>query len=119
MMKMSNGAVLANAGHFSTEIDLSGLKNVAKAEERLVDGIDKFMLPNGNEIFLLAEGEMINLAGGKGNPAETMDMGLALQALAIKRIAQDHVALDEGAQPVPHEINQRVAKLMLSSIFDY
>ena len=119
MMKMSNGAVLANAGHFSTEFDLSGLKNIAKAEERLVDGIDKFVLPNGNEIFLLAEGEMINLAGGKGNPAENMDMGLALQALAIKRIAQDHVELGKGAQPVPHEINQRVATLMLNSIFDY
>ena len=68
---------------------------------------------------LLAEGEMSNLAGGKGNPAENMDMGLALQALAIKRIVQDHVELGKGAQPVPHEINQRVATLKLNSIFDY
>ena len=116
--EMSQGTILVNAGHFSSEIDLDGLKEYASDIRRLTEDIDKYTLENGKEVFLIAEGEMINLASGKGNPIETMDLGLALQVLSIKQVAQDPSSLKQGPQPVPHEINQRVARLMLDAIFN-
>ena len=117
ILKMPSGAILVNAGHFSTEMDLEGLKKLSTME-RLSEDIQRFTLPGKKEIFLLSDGEMINLASGKGNPAETMDMGLTLQALSIEKIICGLKYFPIGAQPVPDDINQRVAQLMLDSILD-
>ena len=67
------------------------------------------------KIALLSKGEMINLASGKGNPAETMDLGLALQAYSLKRIVENHKTLIKGPQPVPSDINKLVARRMLET----
>ncbi len=115
--KMNSGAILVNAGHFSTELDLTTLRDQAVSCARLTADIEKFVLQDGKEIFLLAGGEMINLASGKGNPVETMDLGLALQVLSIREVAQNQKSLLHGPQPVPQAINYRVAKLMLQTIY--
>ena len=72
-----------------------------------------FTLRNGRRIYLLARGEMLNLAGGGGNPIETMDLGLALQAQSLRYLTQHHEELAHGPQPVPAEINLEVARAMV------
>jgi adenosylhomocysteinase len=114
--RLPDGAVLANAGHFSWEIDIAELKRQAKKAEALSAGVDLFTLQDGRRVALLAGGEMLNLAGGGGNPIETMDLGLALQAQSLRRLAESHKLLPAGAQPVPHDINLSVARAMVEEL---
>ena len=114
--KMTDGVILANAGHFSWEIDIEGLRKSAKKATRVGESIEEFELAGGKRIALLAGGEMVNLAGGGGNPAETMDMGLSLQLRSLELVSRRDPMLRSGPQPVPSEVNERVAKLMLRTL---
>ncbi len=117
MQSMRDGTILVNAGHFSTELDLKGLGEVADHASRVTDHITEYVLPNGRRLTVLAGGEMLNLAAGGGNPAETMDLGLALQALSLHWLLAHHADLPSGPRPVPEEINRQVAQMMLEQIF--
>ncbi len=59
---------------------------------------------------------MLNLAGGGGNPIETMDLGLALQAQSLAYLAAHHSDLPPGPQPVPGEINATIARWMVEHL---
>lgn len=111
--QLQDGAILANAGHFSWEIDLAELRRQAPAADRLSEYVELFTMPDGKRITLLARGEMLNLAGGGGNPVETMDLGLALQAQSMLYLVRNHKELAPGPQPVPEEINLEVARAMV------
>ena len=111
--QLPDGAILINAGHFSWEIDVTELRQQAMSSEILTDLVEVFTLPSGKQITLLAGGEMVNLAGGGGNPVETMDLGLALQAESLRYIAERYKELPHEPQPVPREINIDVARSMV------
>jgi adenosylhomocysteinase len=111
---MRDGAILANAGHFSWEIELGDLEPRPSG-----DGIERIELPNGKTLYRLARGEMLNLAGGGGNPIETMDLGLALQTMSLTRIAQGAEQLAPGPQPVPDDINREIARRMLAALSSF
>lgn len=113
---LPDGAILANAGHFSWEIDIAELRTSAISVERFRDWIEYFTLEDGRHITLLARGEMLNLAGGGGNPIETMDIGFALQAQSIAYLAAHYKRLQPGTQPVPGEINATVASWMVENL---
>ena len=110
---LPDDAILINAGHFSWEIDLDGLRSRAISTDRASELIEVFTMPGGKRIVLLARGDMLNLAGGGGNPVETMDLGLALQAQSLRYIAERHKTLPHEALPVPREINLEVSGAML------
>jgi adenosylhomocysteinase len=114
--KLKNGAILSNAGHFNVEIDIEWLhKNADKVIQR--DGIETFFL-KGKAVHVLAEGRLVNLATpkGMGHPIEVMDLSFALQALCTLYIAKNGRKLKGGVYEVPQEIDERVAKLKLSSL---
>jgi adenosylhomocysteinase len=111
--RLPDSAILINAGHFSWEIDIAGLRERAASADRLSEMIEEFTQPDGKRITLIAQGEMLNLAGGGGNPLETMDLGLALQAESLRYLAEHHKDLPHEPQPVPREINLRVARSMV------
>ena len=110
---LRDGAILVNAGHYSWEIDLAALRSSALSAQPVDAGIEVFQMPDGRQLNLLTRGEMLNLAGGGGNPIETMDLGLALQVLSLRRVALDAVSLTPGPQPVPDDINREVARGMV------
>ena len=114
--RLPDGAILANAGHFSWEIDIAELRRRAAAVERFREWVELFTLEDGRRITLLAQGEMLNLAGGGGNPIETMDLGFALQAQSLAYLAAHHKHLPPGPQPVPAEINATVARWMVENL---
>ena len=114
--RLPDGAILANAGHFSWEIDIAELRRRATASERLREWVELFTLEDGRRITLLAQGEMLNLAGGGGNPIETMDVGFALQAQSLAYLVAQHKNLPPGPQPVPGEINVTVARWMVENL---
>lgn len=116
LRKMKDGTILANAGHFSWEIDLDGLRGEATTIEKMTPDIDQFTMMDGRRLTLLTRGEMVNLAGGNGNPIETMDLGLALQVSSLLYLLQHRSGMTTGPQPVPHEVNLEVSRNMLKEL---
>ena len=112
--RMKDGVVLCNAGQNSSEIDVASLTDMSASVRALRPDIEEFMLESGKTFFLLAKGNLINLAGGDGNPIEVMDLGLALQALSLERLARRDSSLADGPQTVPADIEQAVVKAALS-----
>ena len=75
-------------------------------------------LKNGNTVFVIAEGRLVNLAAGDGHPAEIMDMSFAIQALSAEYIAKNADNLKAGEQMtvnVPKEIDLKVAERKLAA----
>jgi adenosylhomocysteinase len=114
---MQDGAVLANSGHFPWEIDTDGLQAMTASATDLDGTLRRHDLANGRHVVLIAEGRMFNLAGvePKGNSIESMDIGFMLQALSLERVVKGE-GLATGAQPVPDDINRRIARLMTASM---
>ena len=118
MAGMKDNALLANAGHFDTEIDVVGLRDAAESVTARGADIRQYVLPNGGSIDLIAEGKMVNLAvgGSRGNSIEIMDLGFSLQALSLERLALDPASLSLGDQPVPADIDDVVARAMVAEM---
>ncbi len=110
---MKDGVVLCNAGQNSTEMDIEALREMAATEHTLRPNIEQLTLDSGKKLFLLARGNLINLAGGDGNPIEVMDLGLALQALSLECIALRPETLSNGPQTVPRDIEQATLRAAL------
>ena len=113
---MKEGAILCNAGHFDVEVDVAGLRALAKNSFYVRKNIEGFLLPNGKTIYLLAEGRLVNLAAADGHPVEIMDMSFALQALCAQRMAEQSPALSNTLHAVPEEIDRDVAMRKLSTL---
>ena len=115
---LPDGAILANAGHFDVEIDVAALAGRADRVNRGVRPYaDEYVLADGRRLILLAEGRVVNLVAGEGNPAAVMDTSFAVQALALAWLA----GLDRQPSPgqvldVPDAIDARVANLTLASL---
>ena len=113
---MKSGAIVANSGHFDVEInkgDLDALTESTYEARPLVEG---HKLKDGREIFLLAEGRLVNLATAEGHPAAVMDMSFANQALAAEHMALNHETLETAVHPVPRRIDEEIARLKLASM---
>jgi adenosylhomocysteinase len=110
---MKDGAVLCNAGQNSSEIEIDSLREMVATERTLRPNVEELVFDSGKKVFLLAKGNLINLAGGDGNPIEVMDLGLALQTLSLECIALGTKTLRNDPQTVPHEIEQATVKVAL------
>ena len=115
MRSMKNGALLCNAGHFDVEIDVARLKEIAVETRAMKPNIMGYRLDNGNWLYLLAEGRLVNLASGDGHPAEIMDMSFAIQALCARELAVNPPK-EARVYAVPDEIDAYVANEKLGSI---
>ena len=113
---MKDGAVIANAGHFNVEIDITNLKKISKNVRQIREFVDEYTLKNNRRINLLGEGRLINLAAAEGHPASVMDMSFANQALSVEHLVKNANRLDRSVHPVPLTIDQQIARLKLQSI---
>ncbi len=113
-MKMRDGAILCNAGHFNVEVDMDWLDRGAVSTSEGRTSVTKgYTLQNGRTLFVLAEGRLVNLASGDGHPVEIMDMSFAIQALAAKYIADNRDSLPCAVIEIPDEIDYDVARRKL------
>ena len=115
-LKMGDGAIVANSGHFNVEINIPALERLAKSKRRLRSFIDEYTLADGRRIYLLGEGRLINLAAAEGHPASVMDMSFANQLLCLEYLTKMKRTLEPGVYPVPERIDQEVGKLKLASM---
>ncbi|NDH86543.1 adenosylhomocysteinase, partial [bacterium] len=83
MTKMKDQAVVANIGHFDNEIQVDKLNNHPGVKKiNIKPQLDKYVFPNGRELFLLAEGRLVNLGCATGHPSFVMSASFSNQTLA-------------------------------------
>ena len=112
---MKNGAIIANSGHFNVEINIEDLEALAKEKNTQVrNNVDEYIMKNGDKLYLLAEGRLINLAAAEGHPASVMDMSFATQALTTELAIKEK--LPAGVHDVPEEIENWIAMAKLKSM---
>ena len=110
---MKDGAIIANTGHFNVEIDIPGLDELADGSREVRPYVQEYSLRN---VYLLAEGRLLNLASAEGHPAAVMDMSFANQALSAEYMAQNAATLDKTVYGVPEDIEAEIARLKLYSM---
>jgi adenosylhomocysteinase len=116
-VQMKDGAMVCNSGHFDVELDLPALEKAAPTVTRnLRANVDEYKLKNGNRIYLIAQGRLVNLAAAEGHPPSVMDMSFATQALATEYCVQNKGKLSAKVYPVPVEVEQYVARQKLASM---
>jgi adenosylhomocysteinase len=117
-LKMKNGAICCNAGHFDCEVNVAQLRKISAESKLARDNITGYKLTNGNWIYVIAEGRLVNLAAGDGHPAEIMDMSFAIQALSALYLVNNKGKLGSPGNMtlnVPREIDLEVAYRRLSN----
>jgi adenosylhomocysteinase len=112
---MPDGAILANTGHFNVEVDVPGLEKLSKAKIRVKNGVDRYTLEDGRNIFLLGEGRLVNLALAEGHPSMIMDLSFADQALVSEFLVKNKGKLKPGVLDVPADLDRQVAALKLEA----
>ncbi len=115
---LKDGVILINGGHFPHEIDVAGMRAagaVVAAETYSDEGIETLILADGRRIHSLGAGHMANLAGPRalGNSVESMDLGFALQARCLERVASGTLDASMCVVPVPGDIDALVASAYL------
>ena len=113
---MKSGAILANSGHFNVEIDIPALEKKSTSKRTVRKFVDEYTLPNGNLIYILGEGRLINLAAAEGHPASVMDMSFANQALCAEYVVANAATMTKEVYTVPTHIDKEVARLKLASM---
>lgn len=113
---LKDGVMLANVGHFATEIDVAELERLATRTSEIRESVTEYELPDGRSVYLLARGEMLNLAAASGHQIQIMDLGFALQAHSLRALALDPQAFQPGYNPVPEAINRQVAEQALGTL---
>ena len=117
--KLKDGVILANLGHFDVEIVAKDLYEAANGQVRTVrPNVEEIILPNGNKVYLLAQGRLANLALTEGHPSEVMDMSFGLQALVAEFIVKnrDSLKTKQEMMRVPDDINDTVALAKLTAM---
>jgi adenosylhomocysteinase len=115
MQKMKDGAIMCNSGHFNVEINIPDLESLTKAKRTMRPNMEEYSLNDGRNLYLLAEGRLVNLAAAEGHPSEVMDMSFANQALCSEYVAKSD-KLQTKVYTVPKEIDEEVAELKLKSM---
>jgi adenosylhomocysteinase len=113
---MKDGAILANSGHFNSEINLKALDEMATGVRQVRPSVQEYKLGDGRRLHVLAEGRLINLAAAEGHPAAVMDMSFANQALCAEYMAKHYKTLEHKVYDVPDEIDAEVARLKLTAM---
>ncbi len=115
--QMKDGAILANSGHFNSEINLKALEEMSGEGRRtLRPFVEEFVIAPGQRLIVLGEGRLINLAAAEGHPASVMDMSFANQALAAAYLVEHGKTLEPKVYTVPEEIDREIARLKLQAM---
>lgn len=115
MMSMKDGAILANAGHFNSEIDMEALEKFAVEKKERRGNIMGYRLPNGKWVNVIAEGRLVNIAAADGHPAEIMDLSFAVQAMSAAYIRDHHKELGSKVINVSKEMDEAIARRKLAA----
>ena len=117
ILKMKDQAIVCNIGHFDNEIQVDRL-NTLKGVKRInvKPQYDKYALPNGRTIYLLAEGRLVNLGCATGHPSFVMSNSFTNQCLAQLDLWKNKDTNQVGVYRLPKKLDEEVARLHLEKI---
>jgi adenosylhomocysteinase len=116
LAKLKDGAIVANAGHFNDEIDLTTLKSLTAGCRELRPFVNEYRLRDGRSVVVLADGRLVNLAAAEGHPPAVMDMSFANQALSVEYLVKNAKGLAPQVYPVPRELDEEIARRKLAAM---
>ena len=117
MAKMKNQAIVCNIGHFDHEIQMEMLENYKGIKKiNIKPQVDKYIFPEGHEIFILAEGRLVNLGCATGHPSFVMSNSFANQTLAQLDLWKNKDSYKPAVYRLSKELDEEVARLHLEKI---
>jgi adenosylhomocysteinase len=117
MERMKDQAILCNIGHFDNEIQVNWLiGNPEIKEVEIKPQVDKFIMPNGNALIILARGRLVNLGCATGHPSFVMSTSFTNQVLAQIALWEGQGKIPVGLHILPKELDEKVARLHIGKL---
>jgi adenosylhomocysteinase len=116
MQAMKDQAIVCNIGHFDNEIQVDKLYASGAKHTNIKPQVDKYKMANGNEIFLLAEGRLVNLGCATGHPSFVMSNSFSNQTLAQIDLWANKDTYEKTVYRLPKKLDEEVARLHLEKI---
>lgn len=117
MEKMKDQATVCNIGHFDNEIQVDKLNKLPGIKkEQIKPQVDRYTFPDGHQIFMLAEGRLVNLGCATGHPSFVMSNSFANQTLAQIDLWKNKEVYKPGVYILPKQLDEEVARLHLEKI---
>ena len=116
MQAMKDQAIVCNIGHFDNEIQVDALNTCGATKLNIKPQVDKYTFANGNCIFLLAEGRLVNLGCATGHPSFVMSNSFANQTLAQIDLWSHKDSYQPKVYILPKKLDEEVARLHLEKI---
>lgn len=113
---MKEDAIVCNIGHFDIEIDVAWLKANAKEVSNIKPQVDRYTMPSGRHIILLAEGRLVNLGCAHGHPSFVMSCSFSNQVLAQIALWTDNAKYPIGVHMLPKALDEEVARAHLAAV---
>jgi adenosylhomocysteinase len=114
MRRMKNNAIVANIGHFDSEIQISGLRNYRW--DKIKDQVHHVEFPDGKKIIVLSEGRLVNLGNATGHPSFVMSASFTNQTLAQLELWTNGAAYGKQVYTLPKHLDEKVAMLHLDKL---
>jgi adenosylhomocysteinase len=114
MRKMKHRAIVANIGHFDSEIQISALRNFKWVNVK--PQVDEIEFPDGKRIILLSEGRLVNLGNAMGHPSFVMSSSFTNQTLAQIELWTNPGKYEKKVYTLPKHLDEKVARLHLDKI---
>ncbi|NND70901.1 MAG: adenosylhomocysteinase [Rhodothermales bacterium] len=118
-VKMREGAIVCNTGHYDVELNLKELAELSNDTRMVRDDNREYTLDNGRKVYVLADGRLVNLAAAEGHPSEVMDMSFANQFMAHLTLVRKHEAgevMENTVYDLPEELDQEIAGVKLETM---
>ncbi len=113
--QMKDEAIICNIGHFDNEIDMHYLESYPGAVKlNIKPQVDKWTLPSGKSVVVLAEGRLVNLGCATGHPSFVMSCSFSNQVMAQIKLADED--LEKKVYTLPKELDEEVARLHLKNL---
>jgi len=116
MERMKDQAIVCNIGHFDNEIQMDRLNGSPAKKNNIKPQVDMYTFPNGQSIFVLAEGRLVNLGCATGHPSFVMSNSFSNQTLAQLDLWRNRDAYNSGVYTLPKKLDEEVARLHLEKI---
>jgi len=114
MRKMKDRAIVANIGHFDSEIQVAALRNMKW--HNVKPQVDEVEFPDGKRIILLSEGRLVNLGNAMGHPSFVMSSSFTNQVLAQIELFGNPGKYEKQVYTLPKRLDEKVARLHLAKI---
>jgi adenosylhomocysteinase len=114
MEQMKDQAIVCNIGHFDSEIDIAGIRDLEW--ENIKPQVDHVIFPDGKRIIVLAEGRLVNLGCATGHPSFVMSNSFTNQVLAQIELWKNSEQYENKVYFLPKKLDEMVARLHLKKI---